>query len=169
MLGLVGESGCGKSITALSIMRLVSDPGRIVGGSVLFKGKELLEASENDMRDLRGNDIAMIFQDPMTSLNPVYKVGEQIAEALRLHRKLSKEGAWEAAIKSMREVAIPSPERRVHDYPHQLSGGMRQRGHDSHGTRVRSRFVECGRAYNCFRRHHSGSDPGASERSTTDS
>ncbi|NNE66028.1 MAG: ABC transporter ATP-binding protein [Pyrinomonadaceae bacterium] len=127
MLGLVGESGCGKSITALSIMRLVSHPGKIVGGSVLFKGKELLKASDNEMRDLRGNDIAMIFQDPMTSLNPVFKVGEQIAEALRLHRKLSKEEAWDAAIKSMREVSIPSPERRVHDYPHQLSGGMRQR------------------------------------------
>jgi len=127
MLGLVGESGCGKSITALSIMRLVSEPGKIVGGSVRFRGKELLEASSSEMRDLRGNDIAMIFQDPMTSLNPVFKVGEQIAEALRLHRKLSTKDARDAAIEAMREVSIPSPDRRVNDYPHQLSGGMRQR------------------------------------------
>ena len=127
MLGLVGESGCGKSITALSVMRLIAHPGEIVGGSISFKGKDLLNATEDEMRELRGNDIAMIFQDPMTSLNPVFKVGEQIAEALRLHRKLSKEEAWDAAIESMREVAIPSPERRVNDYPHQLSGGMRQR------------------------------------------
>ena len=127
MLGLVGESGCGKSITALSVMRLVSPPGRIVSGSVRFNGRELLEASDDEMRDLRGNDIAMIFQDPMTSLNPVYKVGEQIAEALRLHRGLSRADAWDAAVEAMREVAIPSPERRVNDYPHQLSGGMRQR------------------------------------------
>jgi oligopeptide/dipeptide ABC transporter ATP-binding protein len=127
LLGLVGESGCGKSITALSIMGLVSHPGKIVGGSIMFNGRELREASDDEMRELRGNDIAMIFQDPMTSLNPVYKVGEQIAEALRLHRNLSRTDAWDAAIDSMREVAIPSPERRVNDYPHQLSGGMRQR------------------------------------------
>jgi len=127
LLGLVGESGCGKSITALSIMGLVSDPGEIVGGSIVFNGKQLLEASEDEMRQLRGNDIGMIFQDPMTSLNPVYKVGEQIAEALRLHRGLSRAEAWDAAIESMKEVSIPSPERRVNDYPHQLSGGMRQR------------------------------------------
>ncbi len=127
MLGLVGESGCGKSVTALSIMRLVSSPGKIVGGSIRFNGRELLEASEEEMRVLRGNDIAMIFQDPMTSLNPVFKVGEQIAEALRLHRNLGKRDAWDAAVEAMKEVAIPSPERRVNDYPHQLSGGMRQR------------------------------------------
>ncbi|NNE97733.1 MAG: ABC transporter ATP-binding protein [Pyrinomonadaceae bacterium] len=127
LLGLVGESGCGKSITALSIMRLISSPGKIVGGSIKFDGRELTEESEDFMRDLRGNDIAMIFQDPMTSLNPVYTVGEQIAEALRLHRDLNKKDAWDAAIESMKEVAIPSPSRRVNDYPHQLSGGMRQR------------------------------------------
>ncbi len=127
LLGLVGESGCGKSITALSVMRLISHPGKIVGGSVKFNGTELTEATEDYMRDLRGNDIAMIFQDPMTSLNPVYTVGEQIAEALRLHRKLSKKDAWDAAVEAMKEVAIPSPARRVNDYPHQLSGGMRQR------------------------------------------
>ena len=127
LLGLVGESGCGKSITALSIMRLISSPGKIVGGSIRFHGKELLKVSENEMRNLRGNDIGMIFQDPMTSLNPVFKVGEQIAEALRLHRDLSRADAWSAAIDAMKEVAIPSPDRRVNDYPHQLSGGMRQR------------------------------------------
>ena len=127
LLGLVGESGCGKSITALSIMRLIYPPGKIVEGSIKFKGEELTKASVERLREIRGNDIAMIFQDPMTSLNPVYRVGEQIAEALRLHRKLDKKAAWNAAIDAMREVAIPSPERRVNDYPHQLSGGMRQR------------------------------------------
>ncbi|HJS52496.1 MAG TPA: ABC transporter ATP-binding protein [Pyrinomonadaceae bacterium] len=127
LLGLVGESGCGKSITALSIMRLISAPGQIVGGSITFRGEELLTASRERMRDIRGNDIAMIFQDPMTSLNPVYKVGEQIAEALRLHRDLDRKEARQAAIDAMKEVSIPSPERRVNDYPHQLSGGMRQR------------------------------------------
>src|SRR6476469_7224422 len=127
LLGLVGESGCGKSITALSVMRLIAPPGKIVGGSISFKGEELTTASSQRMREIRGDDIAMIFQDPMTSLNPVYTVGEQIAEALRLHRKLDKKNAWEAAVEAMREVSIPSPERRANDYPHQLSGGMRQR------------------------------------------
>jgi oligopeptide/dipeptide ABC transporter ATP-binding protein len=127
LLGLVGESGCGKSITALSIMRLIAPPGRIAGGSIKFKDEELTTASDERMREIRGNDIAMIFQDPMTSLNPVFTVGEQIAEALRLHRKLDKKQAWAAAIEAMKEVSIPSPERRVNDYPHQLSGGMRQR------------------------------------------
>ena len=127
LLGLVGESGCGKSITALSIMRLIAAPGRIIGGSIKFKGEELTTASDARMREIRGDDISMIFQDPMTSLNPVYTVGEQIAEALRLHRNLNKKAAWNAAIDAMHEVAIPDPSRRVRDYPHQLSGGMRQR------------------------------------------
>ncbi|MFZ1699385.1 MAG: ABC transporter ATP-binding protein [Pyrinomonadaceae bacterium] len=127
LLGLVGESGCGKSITALSVMRLISPPGKIVEGSIRFKGEELTSATHERLREIRGNDIAMIFQDPMTSLNPVFTVGEQIAEALRLHRNLDRRKAWDAAIEAMREVAIPSPERRVNDYPHQLSGGMRQR------------------------------------------
>jgi oligopeptide/dipeptide ABC transporter ATP-binding protein len=127
LLGLVGESGSGKSITALSILRLISPPGRIAGGSIRFKGEELTGASVERMREIRGNDIAMIFQDPMTSLNPVFTVGEQIAEALRLHRKLDRKAAWASAIEAMKEVAIPSPERRARDYPHQLSGGMRQR------------------------------------------
>jgi peptide/nickel transport system ATP-binding protein len=127
LLGLVGESGCGKSITALSVMRLISPPGKIVNGEILFDGKDLLKLSDAEMRQMRGDDIAMIFQDPMTSLNPVFTVGEQIAEALRLHRKLSVREARQATIEAMREVAIPDPARRFKDYPHQLSGGMRQR------------------------------------------
>ena len=127
LLGLVGESGCGKSMTALSIMRLIAPPGRIVDGEVLFDGKDLLKLSDAQMREMRGDDIAMIFQDPMTSLNPVFTVGEQIAEALRLHRKMSRKEARLATIEAMREVAIPDPTRRLDDYPHQLSGGMRQR------------------------------------------
>jgi oligopeptide/dipeptide ABC transporter ATP-binding protein len=127
LLGLVGESGCGKSITALSIMRLIAPPGKIVGGEINFDGKNLLQLSDRAMRAIRGDDLAMIFQDPMTSLNPVFTVGEQIAEALRLHRHLSRKAAHEAAIAAMHEVSIPDPSRRVDDYPHQLSGGMRQR------------------------------------------
>lgn len=127
LLGLVGESGCGKSITALSVMRLIARPGKIVNGEILFEGSDLLKLSEAEMRQIRGDDIAMIFQDPMTSLNPVFTVGEQIAEALRLHRKMSRKQARQATIEAMREVAIPDPARRLDDYPHQLSGGMRQR------------------------------------------
>ncbi|MCY7347986.1 MAG: ABC transporter ATP-binding protein [Pyrinomonadaceae bacterium] len=127
LVGLVGESGCGKSITALSIMRLIAPPGKIVGGSIAFKGENLLKASDKRMREIRGDDVSMIFQDPMTSLNPVYTVGEQIAEALRLHRNLNRKEAWNGAIEAMKEVSIPDPSRRVSDYPHQLSGGMRQR------------------------------------------
>src|SRR5262245_33044548 len=126
-LSLVGESGCGKSVTALSIMRLVSPPGRIVGGEIFFEGRDLLKLGEAEMRAIRGDDIAMIFQDPMTSLNPVYTVGDQIAEAIRLHRKVSKKEAWNQAIEGLRDVAIPSPETRVRSYPHEMSGGMRQR------------------------------------------
>src|ERR1051325_3847663 len=127
LLGLVGESGCGKSMTALSVMRLIAPPGKIVEGEILFDGQDLLKLSDAEMRHMRGDDIAMIFQDPMTSLNPVFTVGEQIGEALRLHRKLSRKEAKRAAIEAMREVAIPDPARRINDYPHQLSGGMRQR------------------------------------------
>lgn len=127
LLGLVGESGCGKSITALSLIRLIAPPGKIVSGEIFFDGKDLLKLSESEMRQMRGDDIGMIFQDPMTSLNPVYTIGEQIAEALRLHQKLSRKEAKQAAIEAMREVSIPDPARRVDDYPHQLSGGMRQR------------------------------------------
>jgi peptide/nickel transport system ATP-binding protein len=127
-LGVVGESGCGKSVTALSILRLVaSPPGKIVGGSIRFEGRNLLELGEREMEDLRGNAIAMIFQEPMTSLNPLLTIGRQIAEAVELHRGLSRREAWDEAVEMLRRVHIPEPERRVHSYPHQLSGGMRQR------------------------------------------
>jgi peptide/nickel transport system ATP-binding protein len=127
-LAIVGESGCGKSVTALSIMRLVPDPpGRIVGGSVSFEGTELLGLDEAEMRAIRGNRISMIFQEPMTSLNPVMRIGDQITEAVRLHRKLTAKEAWSKAVEMLRLVRIPEPEQRAREYPHQLSGGMRQR------------------------------------------
>ena len=127
-LALVGESGCGKSVTALSIMRLVADPpGRIEGGKILLEGRDLLALSEPQMRQIRGNAIAMIFQEPMSSLNPVYTVGYQIVEAIELHQNLRGKAAWNLAIESLRQVGIPAPEKRVYDYPHQMSGGMRQR------------------------------------------
>lgn len=127
-LGIVGESGSGKSITAMSIMKLIpTPPGRIVGGEILFKNNDLVNISEDKMRKIRGNEIAMIFQDPMTSLNPVLKVGEQIAEAIVLHQGLDKKKAWEKAILMLKRVGIPEPELRVNNYPHEFSGGMRQR------------------------------------------
>ena len=127
-LAVVGESGCGKSVTSLSILRLVpSPPGRIVAGRIRFQGRDLLAADEAEMRRIRGNEISMIFQEPMTSLNPVLTVGRQIAETLRLHQGLDARTATERAIEMLRLVHIPEPERRVAQYPHQLSGGMRQR------------------------------------------
>ena len=126
-LALVGESGCGKSITALSIMRLPPPPGRIVSGEITFQGRDLLKLDDGEMRKLRGRDIAMIFQDPMTSLNPVFTVGGQIAEAVKVHEGGSRRHAWNRAVEMMQRVSIPDAERRAHDYPHQLSGGMRQR------------------------------------------
>ena len=127
-LAIVGESGCGKSVSALSIMRLVPDPpGRIVGGSVVLEGTDLLELDEAQMRQVRGNRISMIFQEPMTSLNPVMRIGDQITEAVRLHRDMTRQQAWEQAVEMLRLVRIPEPARRALEYPHQLSGGMRQR------------------------------------------
>jgi oligopeptide/dipeptide ABC transporter ATP-binding protein len=126
-LGVVGESGCGKSITAMSILNLIEKPGKIVSGSIQFMGEELVGAGDKRIREIRGNDISMIFQEPMTSLNPVFKVGQQIGEALILHRKLSKKDAKKSAIELLSLVGIPRPEKVVDDYPHQLSGGMRQR------------------------------------------
>ncbi len=127
-LGLVGESGCGKSVTSLSILRLVpSPPGEIVGGEIRCEGRNLLALTEREMRAIRGNRIAMIFQEPMTSLNPVFTAGFQIMEALVLHRKMTRRAARERAIEMLREVGIPSPDTRVDEYPHQMSGGMRQR------------------------------------------
>ncbi|MBI3397877.1 MAG: ABC transporter ATP-binding protein [Deltaproteobacteria bacterium] len=126
-LGLVGESGCGKSVTALSIMRLVSFPGKIVKGEVFYKEKDLLKYSEDAIRKIRGAEIAMVFQEPMTSLNPVLTIGNQISEAISLHQNLSKSEIKDKTIEMLRLVGIPSPEKRIKDYPHQMSGGMRQR------------------------------------------
>jgi len=127
-LGVVGESGCGKSVTALSILRLIPiPPGKIVGGEILFKGRNLIDLSEEEMRKIRGNRISMIFQEPMTSLNPVFTIGNQIQETIKLHQGLSKRESLEKAIEMLRLVNIPSPERCVNQYPHELSGGMRQR------------------------------------------
>src|SRR6201993_2547796 len=127
-LAIVGESGCGKSVSALSIMRLVPDPpGRIVGGSITLEGTNLLALDEAEMRKIRGNRMSMIFQEPMTSLNPVIRIGDQISEAGRLHRNLSAREAHDVAVEMLRLVRIPEPARRAKEYPHQLSGGMRQR------------------------------------------
>ena len=127
-LGIVGESGCGKSVSALSIMGLVPQPpGRIAGGEILFEGRDLLKLAPAQMRELRGDRISMIFQEPMSSLNPAFTIGDQIAEVLLRHRKYSKKKAKDLAIEMLRKVRIPSPERRYDDYPHRLSGGMRQR------------------------------------------
>jgi len=127
-LGVVGESGCGKSLTALSSMRLIADPpGRVAGGSIRYDGKDLLKLDDAAMRRIRGNRIAMIFQEPMTSLNPVFTVGDQVAEAVRLHQGKSRRDALAVAVEMFELVGIPSPEDRIYSYPHQLSGGMRQR------------------------------------------
>ena len=128
ILALVGESGCGKSATALALLRLISDPpGRIAGGQIRFRDKDLLLSDDATVRDIRGNRIAMIFQEPMTSLNPVYTVGKQVAEAVLAHQDISRRDAMDRAIELFRMVGIPAPEQRVHEYPHKLSGGMRQR------------------------------------------
>jgi peptide/nickel transport system ATP-binding protein len=127
VLGIVGESGSGKSVTMMSVMRLITDPNAVFEGKVMYKGSDLMEASESRMQDIRGAEMAMIFQDPMTSLNPVYKVGWQIAEQLRAHEELSKSAARARTVELLRAVGIPNPEVRVDDYPHQFSGGMRQR------------------------------------------
>ncbi|NIA07484.1 MAG: ATP-binding cassette domain-containing protein [Actinobacteria bacterium] len=127
-LGIVGESGCGKSVSALSVMGLIPKPsGEIVGGQVWFKGQDLLKLTERQIREIRGNEIAMIFQEPMTSLNPVFTVGNQIVEAIKLHQKLRTRDAWDLAVESLQRVGVPSAAERVYAYPHQLSGGMRQR------------------------------------------
>ncbi|UCF87868.1 MAG: ABC transporter ATP-binding protein [bacterium] len=127
-LGLVGESGCGKSVTASAIMRLIpTPPGRITGGEILFEKKDLLKLTESQMRSIRGNRISMIFQEPMTSLNPVYTVGDQVAEVIQLHQGLKRKEALEKVVDVFRQVGIPAPESRVDDHPHKMSGGMRQR------------------------------------------
>ena len=128
VLGIVGESGCGKSVTAQSIMRLIPEPpGKIVQGRILFDQTDIVQLSMEQMRSIRGNRIAMIFQEPMTSLNPVFTIGNQISEMFILHEKRSKRESWERSVEMLQKVQIPAPEKRVHEYPHQLSGGMRQR------------------------------------------
>lgn len=126
-VALVGESGCGKSVTALSIMRLISHPGKIVEGSILFNGADLVQKTEKQMQAIRGNEIGMVFQDPMTSLNPVLSVRDQLTESLILHKKIDVSAAYQRALALMKMVGIPSPETRIDQYPHQFSGGMRQR------------------------------------------
>lgn len=127
VLGLVGESGCGKSVTSLSIMRLVGIPGKVVEGSIMFEGRSLLDLSEAEMVEMRGNRMSMIFQQPQSSLNPVFKVGDQVAEVLQIHRDMGKEEAWEKAVELLRLVGIPDPERKAHAFPHEMSGGQAQR------------------------------------------
>src|SRR5574338_891729 len=127
VLGLVGESGCGKSVTSLSIMRLISKPGRVDAGEILLDGENLLTMSEDEMMKVRGNRISMIFQQPQTALNPVFKVGDQLAEVLNVHQDLGKDAGWNRAIALLKMVGVPDPERRAEAYPHELSGGMAQR------------------------------------------
>jgi oligopeptide/dipeptide ABC transporter ATP-binding protein len=126
-LGIVGESGSGKTVTSLSVMRLVEPPGFVAGGRILFRGRDMVGLSEDEIRKIRGREICLVFQDPMTALNPVYTVGRQVAEALLAHRDISRAAAMERVVELFRMVGIPDPERRVHEYPHRLSGGMRQR------------------------------------------
>ena len=127
-VGIVGESGCGKSVTAMSIVRLLPQPaGKILGGRIIFKGQDLLHASEAEIRRVRGGEIGVIFQEPMSALNPVHRVGRQVAEVFHLHKKISKKDAWDAATEMLQLVRIPDPVKRMMDYPHHLSGGMRQR------------------------------------------
>lgn len=126
-VGLVGESGCGKSVTSLSIMRLIANPGRVSSGEIILGGIDLLGIPDHEMQKIRGNKISMIFQEPMTSLNPVFTIGDQIAEVFRIHQGLDRSAAWDRAIEMLDMVKIPAPEKRVREFPHQLSGGMRQR------------------------------------------
>ena len=127
VMGLVGESGCGKSVTSLSIMRLIGIPGKVVDGEIFFEGRDLLKLSEAEMVDMRGNRISMIFQQPQSSLNPVFKVGDQVSEVLQIHQNMGREESWEKAVDLLRLVGIPDTEDKAHSYPHEMSGGQAQR------------------------------------------
>jgi peptide/nickel transport system ATP-binding protein len=143
-LGIVGESGSGKSITSLSILNLLSHPGKVVGGEILFKGDDLLKKTPAQMRKIRGNEISMIFQEPMTSLNPTFTVGQQISESFRIHEHLSKKQARARSIEMLKLVGIPSPEKRIDQYPFELSGGMRQRVMIAIALACNPRLAHCG-------------------------
>ena len=160
-LGIVGESGCGKSITSLSIMGLVEiPPGKIAGGEIIFEGEDLLKKNEEEMSKIRGKKIAMIFQEPMTSLNPVFTIGQQITEALMLHEKLTKKEARERGIEMLKMVKIPLAEKRFDEYPHQLSGGMRQRVMIAMAPLLQPGSSDLRRADDGAGRYDPGADPG---------
>ena len=157
---MVGESGCGKSVTAKTVLKLIDmPPGKIVAGQVLWKGRDLVPLPAEAMQKIRAKEIAIIFQEPMTSLNPVYTVGEQIAESLRLHEGLSRKDAMDRAVEMLKLVHIPTPERRVRDYPHQFSGGMRQRVMIAIALACKPQAADRRRAHHRARRHHPGADP----------
>jgi ABC-type dipeptide/oligopeptide/nickel transport system ATPase component len=159
VLGLVGESGCGKSVTSLSIMGLVSKPGRVDGGEILLEGNNLLKLPEDEMVKIRGNRVSMIFQQPQSALNPVFKVGDQLSEVLNVHQDLGKEAGWNRAVALLKMVGVPDPERRAHAYPHELSGGMAQRVMIAMASGVRARTSHCRRTHHRAGCDHSGADP----------
>ena len=169
-LGLVGESGCGKSVSALSVMRLIPwPPGRVMSGEVIFEGEDLLKIDNDEMRSIRGKEIAMVFQEPMTSLNPVLTIGRQLTETMELHLNLDKQGAQQRAVDLLQMVGIPDSERRLAQYPHQFSGWLglgcvpTPEGDDCHGAELQSQASDCRRAYYRAGRNHSGPDLGANE------
>ena len=159
-LGVVGESGCGKSVTALSVLRLIPvPPGKIVGGEILFKGQNLLQLPEDEMRKIRGNRISMIFQEPMTSLNPVFTVGNQIQETFKLHQGLSNKESLEKTVEMLKFVNIPTPEKCVARYPHELSGGMRQRVMIAMALACKPEILIADEPTTALGCHDSGADP----------
>jgi peptide/nickel transport system ATP-binding protein len=164
-VSVVGESGCGKTVTAKTILKLIDmPPGRIVAGSIMWQGRDIVPLGPDQMRAIRAKEIGFVFQEPMTSLNPVYTVGEQIAETVRQHERLSRRAALDRAAEMLRLVNIPSPRQRVHDYPHQFSGGMRQRVMIADGAGLRPEAADRGRADHRARRDDPGADPRPAER-----
>ena len=166
-LGIVGESGCGKSVTALSILRLIQPPGRIEPGSrIEFEGRDIVTLGDEEIRDIRGNRISMIFQEPMSALNPVFTVGDQVAEVARVHAGMSKQQAWDRAVEMLALTGIPAAEERAKQYPHQLSGGMRQRVLIAMALMMKPALDHCRRADDRARRDHPGADPRAARGSS---